>query len=225
MNKFDENEALNFEASKKELIEKSNKRAWFVALSSCIISVILAIAIIVILPLKTVELRVIKVDSNNNVEIITNLSEKDITKSEATDKFFIANYVQKRESYYYSTLANDYEEVQLFSNDWVAQGYRSIYSGENARDKKYENKFEVEVIPLSIVLTLSAGDNVATVRAKIIEHELATNSAKETIKVLTISYKYYENLKLTEKERLINPFGLKIISYRKDNEVVEDENK
>ncbi len=219
--KFDKNRALDFEASKKDLITKSNTRAWTVAIISVIITLLLALAIFFMLPLKTVELRVIKVDKNGFIDVVDELKEKYISTSEATDKGNIAQYVKFREQYYYDTLANDYTAVQIMSNDIVTQDYLKIYDGKNGRAEQLQDRFSVSVKILSIVLTNSNGTKVATVRAEVTKKDKSTNSEIEkSVKVLTLSYEYLP-LKQEEKSLYINPLGFTVTSYRKDREVRE----
>lgn len=218
--KFNENEALSFEASKKDLMEKSNKRAWTVAIFMTALSFLLGIAIILLFPLKTVELRVVKVAENGMIDIITELNEETLTTSEAIDKHFVSQYVKTREQYYYETLENDYMNTQLMSNENVANEYRAIYDGKNGRAEKYQNKKQIEVKILSIVLNDSNGTPTATVRANIVEKDLISNAEPIKItKVFTLSYDYFPNLRQTEKARLVNPLGFTTTSYRIDSEV------
>ncbi len=217
--KFNKELALDFESSKKDLIERSNKRAWLVAFISVFISVLLVIAIFLMLPLKTVELRVIKVDKNGYAEIVTELDLKTIKTDEATDKHYIALYVKTREQYYYETLSNDYAATQSMSNEFVKNSYLKIYDGSNGRAERLENRKFVEAKILSIVLSNSNGTKVATVRAEMTKRDKSTYSVNEkAIKVITLSYEYLPT-KQTEKIRLTNPLGFTVTSYRIDNEV------
>ena len=61
---FNVDNALSFEASVKSMVEKSNKRAWFITTISLILNFLLVLAILFLTPLKTVEPFVIKVDKN-----------------------------------------------------------------------------------------------------------------------------------------------------------------
>ncbi len=73
---FDKDNALDFETSRNYLISKSNKRAWLVAIVSLFVTVLLVIAIVVMLPLKRVDVVAVKVDKNGFVEIVTNLQRR-----------------------------------------------------------------------------------------------------------------------------------------------------
>ena len=73
---FNQSKALDFESSRLYIIDKSNKRAWLVTFIFGFISILLTIAIIVMLPLKKVDLAVVKVDKNGFLDVITNIQEE-----------------------------------------------------------------------------------------------------------------------------------------------------
>lgn len=218
---FDKDKALDFESSKKDLLERSEKRAWFVAFGSLVVTILLAVALFLLTPLKTTEPYVIKVDESTGlVDIITVIDEKSIPASEALDKYFVKQYVSKREGYFYDMLSKDYIAVQLMSNEKVAAEYRKIYSGDNGRAEIFKDRREIDIKIISVVLGESAGSKIATVRATVLDKDIFTNTtpSKKTI-VVTLSYDYKPKIKMTEEERLINPLGFTVTSYRIDNEV------
>ena len=189
--KFDPNLGLEYAASFQYLIEKSNKRAWIIAFVSAFIAFLSIIAVLLLTPLKTIEPYVIRVDNTTGmVDILTMLNEKEITTNEALDKYFIAQYVKAREGYFYEILNQDYLLTQLMSSEKVANEYRAIYEGENARDQILKNSNEVRVEIISIVLGESNGVKTSTIRANIITKNLNTRGITRSTKVITGSYDY-----------------------------------
>src|SRR5574344_658990 len=89
---YNEKDAWNYDVSRNEEINKSSKRAWTVAFISLLMTLFLGIALMLLTPLKTVELMVVKVDKNGFVEIKTQLDEEIISTTEAMDKSFINRY-------------------------------------------------------------------------------------------------------------------------------------
>ncbi|OCR95669.1 conjugal transfer protein TraJ [Campylobacter fetus subsp. testudinum] len=215
----DFNTGLDFEASVRYMVEKSNSRAWLVAFCAIFVAVISILGIMLLTPLKTVEPYVIRVDNvTGMVDIITKLDVEQINQNEALDKYFVGTYVKAREGYYYELLNSDYILVQLMSSDQIAAGYREIYSGDNARDQILKNNTEVKVHILSIVLGSSNGVKTATVRANLVTK---TDNKGESVrtKVITLSYDYLTGL-INEENRILNPLGFKILNYRVDDEIV-----
>ncbi|EGK8076889.1 type IV secretion system protein [Campylobacter lari] len=211
--------ALNFEASVRYLIEKSNQRAWLVAFLSMAISIIAVIAVIFLTPLKTTEPYVIRVDNTTGmVDIITSLQEEQISSIEALDKYFISQYIKAREGYYYKFLNQDYVLTQLMSDENVANEYRAIYAGDNALDQIYKDNVEVSVKILSIVLGNSNGVKTSTIRALITKKDSVTKSTQQSTKVITLSYDFLL-AKTSEENRILNPLGFKVTNYRVDEEI------
>ncbi|EAI7927492.1 type IV secretion system protein [Campylobacter coli] len=217
--KNDFNSAMDYEASFRYLIDKSNKRAWLIAFVSIFIAIISIVAVVLLTPLKTIEPYVIRVDNTTGmVNILTMLDEKEISSNEALDKYFISQYVKAREGYYYELLNQDYLLTQLMSSEKVANEYRAWYEGENARDQILKNSNEVNVQILSIVLGNSNGVKTSTIRAKIITKNLNTRGLSESTKVITLSYDYIL-AKASEENRILNPLGFKVTNYRIDEEI------
>ncbi|EAI4375721.1 type IV secretion system protein [Campylobacter jejuni] len=217
--KNDFNTAMDYEASFRYLIDKSNKRAWLIAFVSIFIAIISIVAVVLLTPLKTIEPYVIRVDNTTGmVDILTMLDEKEISSNEALDKYFISQYVKAREEYYYELLNQDYLLTQLMSSEKVANEYRAWYEGENARDQILKNSNEVNVQILSIVLGNSNGIKTSTIRAKIITKNLNTRGLSESTKVITLSYDYIL-AKASEENRILNPLGFKVTNYRIDEEI------
>ena len=212
---------LNFELRLSDILQKSNNRAWFITF----ISILLLCAVILLYvfkPLTKTEPFIIQVDkSTGGTEVLSLLSEKNIEYNEAIDKYFTSQYVKKREQYYYTLLANDYEYTQLHSIEAISESYRRIYTGENSRDKVLGAKTKEIVKIISVSLGKSAGVKNATIRIKIDRKEkgIITNSK---VKVVTLSYDYLPAIRTTEKERLLNPLGFKVIEYRVDLEVDDE---
>ena len=215
------NTAIDYEASFRYLIEKSNKRAWIIAFVSIFVAIISIIAVVLLTPLKTIEPYVIRVDNTTGmVDILTILDEKEISSNEALDKYFISQYVKAREGYYYELLNQDYLLTQLMSSEKVANEYRAWYEGENARDQILKNSNEVNVQILSVVLGNSNGVKTSTIRTLITTKNLRSGAITQETKVITLSYEYIL-AKASEENRILNPLGFKVLTYRIDSEITQ----
>lgn len=212
-----ESMSLDFESSMRYMVQKSNQRAWIVAFFSVIVAVLSVIAVCLLTPLKTVEPYVVRVDNTTGmVDIITTINNKSLSMPEAVDKHFINTYVKAREGYYYDVLDKDYVLTQLLSNADVAAEYRSIYEGENARNKKLGNIYKVEVSIISITLEQEAKS--ATIRIALSTKKQNEEVSKKNA-TINLNYKYYPTSQMNEKDRLDNPLGFQVTSYRIDEEI------
>lgn len=212
-----ESMSLDFESSMRYMVQKSNQRAWIVAFFSVIVAVLSVIAVCLLTPLKTVEPYVVRVDNTTGmVDIITTINNKSLSMPEAVDKHFINTYVKAREGYYYDVLDKDYVLTQLLSNADVAAEYRSIYEGENARNKKLGNIYKVEVSIISIALEQK--EKSATIRIALSTKKQNEEVSKKNA-TINLNYKYYPTSQMNEKDRLDNPLGFQVTSYRIDEEI------
>ena len=213
--------AITYEANRQLDLIRSRKTAWIVASISIILATLSILTIFLMMPLKTVVPYVIKENvMTGETRIVTMLDKKTLSTDEATDKFFASDYVKKREQYYYNILAKDYYQVLLYSDNNVQKEYQSIYAGEQGRDKILSNNFKVEVEILSVVLSQSSGTQIATVRSKVTTLDLhsATKGVSSFI-TSTLAYEFQPDKEMREEDRLINPLGYTVLTYRKDREV------
>lgn len=219
---YNEKSAWDYDVARSYIIDKSNKRAWRITYISLTLTVMLGIAIMLLTPLKTVELFVVKVDKNGFIDIVTQLDEQVITTDEAIDKSFIYRYVKSKEQYYFETLNQDFETVQMLSAPTVQNKYiKEMTDKENGKANILKDKVTIETKILSIVLTNKSDEKIATVRIETVKK--ARNNEKEIekeIKVVTLTYDYLP-IKQNASLRLENPLGFVVTSYRVDEEIKE----
>lgn len=214
--------AISYEASIRYLVEKSNRRAWLIAFLSIFISIISVVAVVFLTPLKSVEPYVIRVDNTTGmVDIITSVNQTEfISDNEALDKYFTTSYVKIREGYFYNILQNDYTTVQIWSSPEVSSDYLKIYEGDNSRVDILKNRTEIDVEINSVTLGNSNGMKMATIRFNQIYKDAKSRTiTNKKAKIVTLAYDYSPQSLMTENERLINPLGFKVLTYRVDDEV------
>lgn len=218
----DRKTAISYEASIRYLVEKSNRRAWLIAFLSIFISIISVTAVVFLTPLKSVEPYVIRVDNTTGmVDIITSVNQTEfVSDNEALDKYFTTSYVKIREGYFYNILQNDYTTVQIWSSPEVSSDYLKIYEGDNSRVDILKNRTEIDVEINSVTLGNSNGMKMATIRFNQIYKDAKSRTiTNKKAKIVTLAYDYSPQSLMTENERLINPLGFKVLTYRVDDEV------
>lgn len=218
--KYSEEVSINYATSLRYLVEVSNRRAWRIAYTSLFMALLSIVAVVGLTPFKTVIPYVVRVnDVTGVVDIISVIDTKSVSMPESVDKYFVNIYVTTREGYSFNTLNKDYIATQIFSSKSIGDEYRLIYDGDHSRDKKLKDKVEVKINVLSVVLGESAGTKTATVRYDEVTKNLSAKTTDTQTKVITMSYEYEPNKKMTESERLINPLNFKVLTYRRDFEV------
>ena len=211
------NKAIDFEVKISDMSEKSNQRAWRITFLSIFITIVVIIFYIYKPLIQTVPY-VIKVNEQGIASLLTSITEKDIEVGEAVDKYFIKEYITKKEGYYWHFIEDDYVFVQLLSSPKISEEYKKIYSGVDGRDKKLGKDTEVIINIEYITLKTNAKAKTATVK---IEKSVKSKNkpVSKTHQIITLSYFYNNKLILSERNRLKSPLGFTVTAYRIDMEI------
>lgn len=197
----------------------SENKAWKVAWAAGGLSLVLAGAIIVMMPLKTIlPPKVLLVDKTMaTVTELQTLDEVRVSVQEAATRKALNDFILAREGYTKDTAELSYYTAAAFMSaplqiQWAA--YWDL-SNENSPFKVYKN--DVKVRPEILMITPTAAPGVGTVRIKK-WMKRGDGEAVPTMLTATVTYKYV-NAPTEEKIRRINPFGFQITDYRTDQEI------
>ena len=125
-------EARSWETDKVQQAERSKRIAWRVAIGSAAIAGTAVAAVAMLVPLKTVEPFVIRVDRTTGiVDVVSPLKNTKPAYEETVSKYFLAKYLRAREGYSRSTAEADYETVALMSAPALQQQYYERFRPEN----------------------------------------------------------------------------------------------
>jgi type IV secretion system protein VirB8 len=136
---------------------------------------------------------------------------------EVVNKYWLNKYVLNRESYDWETLQTAYDTTVLLSSAAVQQEYAAMFDGPHARQEAWGSRFRVVVHVRSI--TPGTSSNTATVRFTRKREEANGAPPVEESLVATIGFRY-SGAAMREEDRLVNPLGFEVTSYRVDPEVV-----
>lgn len=191
--------------------------AWIVAGAAGAMAIILAIALVVLLPLKTMVPYVVTVDRQSGaVQIATTLKDGQLTQNEAVIQAQLAGYVRARETFDATDLAVQYAQVQRLSAPPVARTYVTAMAASN---------------PASPLRTLDRGDTVAvdvksvsliapgSAMVRFDTRRSAFNGGTPVLQshVAAISFGF-ANAPLRMEDRFDNPLGFQVMRYRRDTE-------
>jgi len=215
-------QAMDWEASRTQDREKSERRAWMVAITSLVLTLLSWLAIVLMMPLKEAVPYVIRVDNTTGVpDIVTAMDVQGVGYDEVMDKYWLAQYVRARETYDWYTIQKDYNTVGLLSSPLVGAAYATLFEGKDALDKKFGTSIRATVEIVSIVPN---GRGIGTVRFIKTTKRVDDNDAGALTKwIATVAYEYRNPSLISESQRLVNPFGFQVLSYRVDPEMVGSE--
>lgn len=221
--------AVNFEVTIADIARRSERRAWFVAWLAILMSLILAGGYFYMLPLKEKVPYLVMADAYTGTSTIARLNgdfiNQSIATSEAVNRSNVAHFLLARESYDAALLnLRDWRTVYTMSAPEVASGYTSLHANSNANSpyNVYGKGRAIRVKILSIVL-IGGGKTTppkgATVRFQRSLYDKTAGVEKPLdSKIATLEFSYKTNLKMDEKDRIENPLGFQVTSYRVDSD-------
>lgn len=213
-------EAKKFHQTDIERTRKTAKIAWYVAGGCMIIAGVAVGAVAALTPLKTVEPFVVRVDNNTGAtDIVTVMKQHETSYGEVMDKFWLAQYVRYRESYDWQTVQDTFDATNLLSSQSEQEIFSRIYKDNpNAPHKVLRDTAKVNVRVNAIAFV---GD-MAQVRFEkaVVPFNKSAVIPPPQRYIATIAYEY-KNSGMKDEDRLINPLGFQVTSYRVDKEHVE----
>lgn len=201
-------------------IHRSRAIAWIIAGGSFLVALSLGIAISFLLPLKEPVPYVITVDKQSGyLEIAKPLNDKPLAKQQAITDYNLVQYVQLRESYLNAIAPENYHKVQAMSKDIAAKEHKLLWDGGNPNNPSVIFGYDGQV-DVSIISVTPLNDKTASVRfARRVTH----NGKISERRYAAILIYEYSNHPMTNQERLLNPLGFKVTSYRVTEEFTNQE--
>ncbi len=133
--RFDANRA--WEIDRALMLERSERRAWQVAIAGLVLGLIGIAAVFVQGPLRrVVEIPIVVDRVTGEATIQQRLSVETIPPLEALDKHNLATFVRAREGYSWMFLQRDFDQVARMAVPAVFADYNRQFEGDNALQKK-----------------------------------------------------------------------------------------
>jgi len=221
--------SINFESSIADLARRSERRAWFVASTAVLVSLILLGGYFYLLPLKEKVPYLVMADAYTGTSTVARLTgsfgDNDITVSEAINRSNVAHFVLARESWDAELInLRDWTTVYTMASNGVAATYSHLHDASNPDNPRqlYGKDQAVRVRILSIVLlggSAHSRPRGATVRFQRSLFDKSSGTEKPLdSKIATLEFTYKSNLDMDEQDRIENPLGFQVSSYRVDND-------
>lgn len=222
-------QGVNFELTIADIARRNEKRAWIVAFCSAGLSLMLGAGYLVMLPLKEKEPYIVLADPYSGTSQLSRLTDdvvnRQITSSEAVNRSNIAHFLIARESYDLAlTNMRDWPTVLTMAAPQVATPYMALHSTQNPERpfNLYGRTKAVRVKILSIVLvggTNGTTPKGATVRFQRTVYDKSSGASTPLdSKIATMEFVYKPNLRMDDQNRIENPLGFQVTSYRVDND-------
>ncbi|MGN2249978.1 type IV secretion system protein [Frateuria edaphi] len=221
--------AVNYELSIADIARRSERRAWWVAFCALGMSLILAGGYFYMLPLKQKVPYLVMADAYTGTSTVARLTgdftHRRISTSEAINRSNVAHFVMARESYDLALLnLGDWTTVQTMASPGVKADYTRLYSSMNPDSpyKAYGKDKAIRVRLLSIVLIGGGAGRTPTGATVRFQRSLYDKQSGATqpldSKIATMEFIYKANLEMDDRNRIENPLGFWVTSYRVDND-------
>lgn len=190
-----------------------------VTVLSLISSIVTAVVIAQLTPLKSVEPFVIQVDQKTGItQTVNQATLSELTANEALNNFFIVNYIRARENYVLSDLQRNYNMVRLMSEPSnVYSRFMQIASPNNpASNAARLGTNGTRTIKFKSITYL----NPQLVQARVLVEERSSINLAQQHLIILLAFEYV-NMSLNAEDRYVNPLGFRVTDYRIDEDTLQ----
>jgi len=215
-------EADSWADDRQDMLRASRRTAWIVAGVAVAIALFEAIALIVLMPLKTVVPYTLLVDKQTGyVQELKPLDAEKIAPDTALTQSFLVQYVIARESYDATQLQSQYRKVQLWSVDGARADYVNTMQAANPASPlaRYPRSTIVDTRVKSIT---AMGGNQAMVRFDTVRRDQGGQTQPPESWVAVISYRFSTG-PMRAEDRFVNPLGFQVFRYNRSQETLAPE--
>ena len=213
-----------WELDRTLMLERSERRAWWVAVAGLVLGLLGIAAVFAQGPLRrVVEIPIVVDRVTGEATIQQRLSAETIPPMEALDKHNLATFVRAREGYSWMWLQRDFDQVARMAVPLVFTDYSRQFEGDAALQKKVGAGEEWRINVVGVRLS-AAGRNGNRGEAsvtydkvlRLIDRNLPDVTTRH---VASIVYQYQPKVLAKERDRIENPFGFVVTAYRSDPEI------
>ena len=215
-------ESASWNRDRLTAISSSQRIAWWVAAAACIVAVLEAAALIVLMPLKTVEPYTLMVDKTTGyVQALKPLEPGKMTADAALTQSFLVQYVIAREGFDIATINPSYRKVALFSSGAARSSYLAQMQASNPGSPLVALP-RGTVIDTRVKSVSPVGQDTALVRFDTVRTDANGQPQPPSPWIATIHYRYSTD-RMSLEDRFVNPLGFQVVSYHKDPEALPTE--
>jgi type IV secretion system protein VirB8 len=215
-------EAASWNRDRVQAMRSSQRLSWWIAGVAAAIALLEGLALVLLMPLKTVEPYTLMVDRTTGfVQELKPLDAAKVAPDTALTQSFLVQYVSARESFDIATLNANYRKVALLSAGSARSTYFAGMQTSNPANP-------LALYPRTTVLDVRVksvsplGPNAALVRFDVVRSDAGAQEQPALPYVAVVRYRY-SGAPMKLEDRFINPLGFQVVSYRKDAETIPAE--
>lgn len=222
----DESHDVNraWEVDRTLMLERSERRAWWVAAAGMALGLIGIAAVFAQGPLRrVVEVPIVVDRVTGETTVQQRLSIETIPPLEALDKHNLAMFVRAREGYSWMFLQRDFDQVARMAVPAIFTDYNRQFQGDQALHKRLAGTedWRIQIVGVRLAASGRSGNRgEATVTYDKTVRQVDRNLPETTTRhVASIVYEYQPKALAKEQDRIENPFGFVVTAYRSDPEI------
>ena len=209
-------------------LQRSRRLAWLLAGGASVVAVLALLALVAVVPLKEWAPYVVTVDRTTGyMEATRALRPGTLSQEEAIAKFFLVHYVEAREGYDVTDLAERYEKVTVNSVGEALRQYRALFVPGNPQNptQRYGRDATVVVHVKAIsFLDTQFSDGSTGVSVRFANEMRSEQQTQMRHWVSTIRFKFTKPPQQM-RDLIRNPLGFRVVSYRRNQEVLAEQEK
>jgi type IV secretion system protein VirB8 len=215
-------EAASWDADRAAQNARSARVAWRVAAGACVLTAVAIVALMLLMPLKSVEPFVIRVDNTTGIVDVVPVFVGKAPMSEVVTRYLLDHYLTVCERFNFSTAESDYEECSSFHAPQRHQEWMALWDRTNPSSPLNVHRdgttVRVQVSSITFFERSSGVEDLAQVR--FVKTTRSGNGAEQMSQwIATVQY-VYATPATDPRMRRWNPLGLKIVDYRTEREAL-----
>lgn len=213
--------AAGWSEDREREISASRKISWIIAGIATAIALFEAIALIILMPLKTVVPYTLLVDRQTGyVEQLKAVENRTVDPDAALIRSFLVQYVIGRESFDIDSLSDSYRKVALWSAGDARMRYINEMQATNP-ESPLARLPRLAVVDVKILSVSSLEGDTAMVRFTTQRSDGASAGQPLQNWVAVIRYKF-SGAAMSAEDRMTNPLGFQVVRYRRNAETLPE---
>jgi len=215
------NQAASWSDDRTRALTESRKIAWIIAGVAGLIALLEGIALILLMPLKTVVPYTLLVDrQTGHVEAVQPLERATISPDAAMVRSFLVQYVIGRESFDYDQVNDNYRKIALWSAGDERSRYVAAMQASNPASPLATLPRRA-LIQVQILSVSSLGNDSSLVRFTTTRTDPGAQAQPPQHFAAVIKYAF-SGAAMRAEDRMINPLGFQVLRYRRDAETLPE---
>ncbi|HVN45273.1 MAG TPA: VirB8/TrbF family protein [Steroidobacteraceae bacterium] len=215
-------ESMSWDADRFAQAQRGARRAWLVAGAGWLGVVALAIALMLLMPLKRVDPFLVRVDNTTGIVDVVPVYTGRAALEQSVTRYFLSHYIGVCERFNFATAESDYEECGAFHTAQRNQIWYALWNPANPASPlnvhRDGSSIRVQVEAVSFFQRASGITDLAQVRYLKAERQGAAAEERLSHWIATVQYAYGPPSK-DARTRRWNPLGFKVLELSTEPEV------